>query len=515
MRRILTLIICLLALLGARAQQLTDDDIQQYEYAVYFMDNGMPDKSLEILDKLIKKYPDMPDLVYEMAYAHYIKEDYKQALKLLQRLEKMPPVHERVYQMEGNTLDMLGKSKDAIKKYKEGLKLFPTSHTIMLELGTMMLKDKKYLEALNYYEQALEVHPAYPSAYFRASQILLNSKNVKVWGLFYGEAMRVLEPNSSRSNEMAQYLGEAYQQFVTIKNDSSIGITLNSANASGTIESQYELMLSLGIAAELTKNKDKGVTLAEIIHGRESAIAAAGTAQDGHIVSLLDFQQKVKDAGHWEAYNYWLFSPAFENEAQEWLKDNEEKMDEFIEWYKSHPFMPTIERPTHRLMKGTPVAALNDLPDILALSTAEGCRQHTLRAQQCAHYWLSTPDGESPDKLRAGLFAFTWSMNTDEYQFVGGTPMLNSFLHDATLTDSISPNLNLLTAYFMASVDYAIDHGVKKTDAEMHYQAILAVLAYYEANEQRFVPLQALTDALIARDEGRLRQLTDADLPEQ
>ena len=76
-------------------------------------------------------------------------------------------------------------------------------------------------------------------------------------------------------------------------------------------------------------------------------------------------------------------------------------------------------------------------------------------------------------------------------------------------------NLNLLTAYFMASVDYAIDHGVKKTDAEMHYQAILAVLAYYEANEQRFVPLQALTDALIARDEGRLRQLTDADLPEQ
>ena len=106
-------------------------------------------------------------------------------------------------------------------------------------------------------------------------------------------------------------------------------------------------------------------------------------------------------------------------------------------------------------------------------------------------------------------------MNNDEYQFVGGTPLLNSFLHDATLTDSISPNLNLLTAYFMASVDYAIDHGVKKTDAEMHYQAILAVLAYYEANEQRFVPLQALTDALIARDEGRLRQLTDAELPEQ
>ncbi len=53
---------------------------------------------------------------------------------------------------------------------------------------------------------------------------------------------------------------------------------------------------------------------------------------------LLEFQRKVIEAGHWNAYNYYLFMMSHPDEFDQWYDTNSEKLDAFIEWYNQAPF---------------------------------------------------------------------------------------------------------------------------------------------------------------------------------
>jgi len=48
---------------------------------------------------------------------------------------------------------------------------------------------------------------------------------------------------------------------------------------------------------------------------------------------LFDYQQKVKDGGHLDAYNTWLLQMGDEEGFEKWRTDNENKWDNFIKWF--------------------------------------------------------------------------------------------------------------------------------------------------------------------------------------
>lgn len=51
--------------------------------AIKLMDNGKFDESIKLLEEAQKLDPKKFDYPYEIAYAHYIQEDYKGAIKIL------------------------------------------------------------------------------------------------------------------------------------------------------------------------------------------------------------------------------------------------------------------------------------------------------------------------------------------------------------------------------------------------------------------------------------------------
>jgi hypothetical protein len=50
---------------------------------------------------------------------------------------------------------------------------------------------------------------------------------------------------------------------------------------------------------------------------------------------LFDYQKKIIEAGHFEAYNYWLLMKGDEDAFGKWIKKkaNKEKYDDFVQWY--------------------------------------------------------------------------------------------------------------------------------------------------------------------------------------
>jgi hypothetical protein len=55
--------------------------------------------------------------------------------------------------------------------------------------------------------------------------------------------------------------------------------------------------------------------------------------QESHPNILFDYQQKIADAGHLEAYNYWVFSQGDSEMFNTWQKSNKKKWDNFLQWF--------------------------------------------------------------------------------------------------------------------------------------------------------------------------------------
>jgi tetratricopeptide (TPR) repeat protein len=91
--------------------------LEKGQEAIKLMDNGKLDESIKLLEEAQKLDPDRFDYPYELAYAHYFKEDFKGAIKILEKNIDHKDVTERLFQLLGNSYDALGKSDKAFEAY--------------------------------------------------------------------------------------------------------------------------------------------------------------------------------------------------------------------------------------------------------------------------------------------------------------------------------------------------------------------------------------------------------------
>lgn len=309
--------------------------------AVRLMDNGRYEESIKLLKEAQQLDPTSFAYPYELAYAYYIQKDYKKAKKYLESSLKYKDVNENAYQLLGNTYDYLGKSKKAIKTYEKGLTLFPNSGNLYLEMGVMQIKNQEYQKALFYFEKGIEVAPTFPSNYYWAAKIFLGSSE-EVWGMIYGEMFINLEPTTKRSAEISKLLYKTYKNEIQFLNDSSFSVSfsqnmtidINNLEDINNLKppygvSVYEPTLMFSIIGQ------KKINLNSLITIRNKFVD--NYFSNGHDKKypnvLFSFQKQIKDAGHFEAYNYFILGQGDEDAVQKWLSENEEKWQSFVDWF--------------------------------------------------------------------------------------------------------------------------------------------------------------------------------------
>jgi hypothetical protein len=309
--------------------------------AIKLMDNGQVDESIKLLKEAQKLDPNRLDYPYELAYAYYLKEDYKSAIKVLEPNIKHKDVSERFFQLLGNSYSMLGNSGKAFEIYDVGLKKFPKSGMMYLEKGNVHLDKKEYNKALPYYEKGIEVDPKFSSNYYRATILYCNSTE-EVWGVIYGEIFMNLERNSKRTAEISKLLYDTYKSEIKFTSDTSFSVSFSqniSINANNLKDPSkmklpfgigvYEPTLMFSILGEKTINME---TLNSI---RSTFID--NYFKNGHDKTypnvLFSYQKRVKEAGHIEAYNHWILMKGDEDGFEAWHSENEEKWDNFVKWF--------------------------------------------------------------------------------------------------------------------------------------------------------------------------------------
>lgn len=351
---VLTASFSFLLLSCSQTSQLDKDKAyKQAQYAVELMDKGKVDESINLLEESIKLDPDSFVYQYELAYAKYLKNDFKSSIEILNKIENHKESNDLLYQLLGNSYDNISNPKKAIETYEKGLKKFPNSGPLYLELGIMQLGAKKYDKALDYFEKGIQNAPNFSSNYYRASLLYLNSSE-EVWGMIYGELFMNLERNSKRTAEISKLLFETYKSEIQFKSDSTMNVSfaqnmeldLKSASPKLPFANMvYEFGLVMSIVGEKSINLS---SLNNIRHNFLNFYYDKNYDKE-YPNSLFAFQKKVKEAGHLEAYNYWILMKGDEEEFSKWKSKNVMKWENFVIWFEKNKLELSKENQFYRL----------------------------------------------------------------------------------------------------------------------------------------------------------------------
>lgn len=348
MKKLFAIILCTLCFHFSQAQQAgnSKSDAMRRE-AIDLMDAGKLDEAIDKLQQAIAIDPNNYTNQYELGLAYYMKKDIRKALEIYKKLVKHPNADDQTWQMLGNAYDDNGESQKALDTYLEGNKRFPNSGKLYLETGNVFFMKKQYDDALSYYESGISVDPMYPSNYFRAAILFFNTDN-ELWGMMYGELFMNLEKNTQRTAQMSEMLYSIYRSEIKMTSDTSMSISFANSNItitlddlenmkkSGDLKMPYGLMVYEPLVSAAVPIDS--VNLENLCKMRSNFLDLY--FKQGHNKTyphvLFDYQMKVKQAGHLNAYNHWVLKAGDTKAFEKWKNGHKTEWDAFTRWFSEN-----------------------------------------------------------------------------------------------------------------------------------------------------------------------------------
>jgi len=308
--------------------------------AIKLMDGGKIEESIKLLEEAQKLDPDRIDYPYELAYANYLKKDYKESIKILEKNKDHPNVTERCFQLLGNSYDISGKTDKAFEAYDSGLKKFPNSGMILLEKGNVYWAKKEYEKALPFYEKGIEADPKFPSNYYRAALIYCSSTE-EVWGMIYGEIFMNLERNSKRTSEISKLLFDTYKSQIKFESKTNMTVSfcqnmtmnINDVKADKKMKLPFCMIYEPTLLISVAFEKNIDINSLDRIRTSFSENYFKKEFNVSHPNILFDYQAALLKAGHLEAYNHWILMKGDEDTFTKWQSENKDKWDTFVKWF--------------------------------------------------------------------------------------------------------------------------------------------------------------------------------------
>lgn len=345
------ILLILFLFVGTLAIGQTDKEkaLELGKTAIKLMDEGQLDKSIQLLEQAQKLDPERIDYPYEKAFAYYKKANYEKANEILNTIIDHKDVNDFVYQLLGNSYDYIGKPEKALEVYQKGMKKFPNSGKFHLESGQIKFAHEKYNEAIALWEKGIKVNPNYSSNYYRLAKIFSNTKEL-VWTLIYGEYFMLLEPSTSRTEEISKLLYDTYQKSYERKTDSTAQFHLTEKGFYIVIEDKKDLKKVKKGALPFEGTFASAFTISAIHFLDGVNMASICTARKGFLDfwfeqkrfdkiypnKLLDHQRKIKENGFFKTYTYWLLSQGNPIEYQKWYSENKQKFNDFVDWFNEN-----------------------------------------------------------------------------------------------------------------------------------------------------------------------------------
>jgi len=271
---------------------------------------------------------------YEMGFTYFAKGEYKTSIKYMDKvIKKGDHFVKEAYMSKGSSLDLLGKTKEAIKIYEKTIKKYEGDYLLYYNLALTQYNIGEFENSETNLKSALALNPSHPTSNFLLGLIKLNQDR-RVESLLAIHFFLLLEPNTKRSMDAIAMMNQIMGSGVTRKDEKNIEITLNSLALEDDF-STANMMLSLLGASSMTE-KNKGKTKQELFYENTksffSVLSEQKEGKKGFWWELyIPFYSKLLESGNLEAYCYYITQSNSELE-QLWIETNNKKMEQFYSW---------------------------------------------------------------------------------------------------------------------------------------------------------------------------------------
>ncbi len=304
-------------------------------------DKGEYKKAIETFEKALKIDKKSPLVNYEMANTYLALKKYKDAIKHANTVIKVNKKYVgSAFILKGTAQDLQGKSKDAIKTYKKGIKKDPSNYLLHFNLALTAFNSKDYKTAEESALNAIKNKPTHASSHILLSYAA-NAQNKRVQTVLASFYFIMLEPNTKRSTGALQLLEARLNQGVKKTGENEISISISSDTDDEF--SAAELSLSMLAATKSIEENEKKTEQQLFVENTESFFKILGELNDKKKKSFwwtyyVKFFYDMTQAGHNEAFCYYVMLSKKDKEVMEWLSENEEKISAFSKWFETYDF---------------------------------------------------------------------------------------------------------------------------------------------------------------------------------
>lgn len=281
----------------------------------------------------------------QLAEAHFFNKSYKKTMALVGPMLNKKKDSPEAYQLYGNSLDMLGKSAEAVKTYKRGIRAFPNSGLLFMELGIFEYGNGDDRAALAWWEAGMRANPTFPSNYYYAAKRSMERGDF-AWAGLYAEMFLNLERIGTRTHEVSELLMAAYAKARIEVADEGYQYRFD-ADAGGDMG--FFVALNEAFKAEV-KDTARTLTIAGLYPSRRFA---AFYMCDKHPLNpahgMFEWHRLLSEKGFFRAYTYWLLYDARPKEFLAWYESHKDEYEAFENWF--------IRNTYHKQIKTTLVRA--------------------------------------------------------------------------------------------------------------------------------------------------------------
>lgn len=324
------LILLTLIAFSVQAQDQTVKDI--VNEGIKYHDEGNYPKAIETYKKALEIDPNSGLANYEIALTYFSAKDYKNAEIHSKKAVEANDNHQmHAYMMYGNSLDMLGETKKAIKVYEKAIKDYD-NYLLYYNYALACLNAGETEKAYEAAIKAILNNSSHASSHLILSQVM-EKKGSRVKAMLPLYFFLMLEPNSARSEVNYQALRGFIDQGVTQTSEKNINVSVPTDKDADF--GAAEMMISLSKASN-TLEENKGKTELELFAGNNEKI-----------FSMLGELKKENTGFWWDFYVPFFYEMATKNlvkpfsyyisqsageEADKWIEENVAEFEKFKNW---------------------------------------------------------------------------------------------------------------------------------------------------------------------------------------
>jgi len=297
------------------------------EKGIALYDDGKYDEALKIYNSVSKCDPNYWWACYETALTYYDQHKLEIALSKCRESEDLNPENSSTLSLTGSILDDMGKTSEAIEYLNTALATRPYNQNLLFNLASCYANAHQYEKAEALLIRSIRVNPYHKSSNLLLAKVNFYMGRVAQSYLAYNMAV-LLYPQVS-------YITQ-FENAISGKLD-SLSHPYNYPYPAGIDHRKWD-EISWLLKSEMAFNEDFDydykinylTTRQSLMLFRKLTFSPSDTSIYSQFYAR--FFTGMMDKNFFEPYLYYSFKNTGNKAVNEWMKDNETRVNEFIEW---------------------------------------------------------------------------------------------------------------------------------------------------------------------------------------